>query len=287
MKEAASPPVPFLDQAACIEAWFDVLGPMNGASSKDHRSGIYPIEGRLNDLRQLFERTTATRASGVPLPLFSAFDSADLDLLDRLLLLALLRDSLDARSGGGVVLARLCDAAGASSHVQQESVRTRLEEKGNLRTHRFVESDADPLLEKRFYHLPDAAREGYRYTVDEDGDLSIRREGRWLVLFASDDDSQHFRLSIPAFWECESEAEANLALELVNEIDKEYKVVRFVLKDGWVWASVKMYLEPMSAFAATFDRCADLLCETTAEFRRRMRRGVAEERRLDPAAEPE
>jgi hypothetical protein len=41
--------------------------------------------------------------------------------------------------------------------------------------------------------------EGYRYKVDEDGDISLRREGRWLVLFASDDDSQHFRLSFPAF----------------------------------------------------------------------------------------
>lgn len=126
--------------------------------------------------------------------------------------------------------------------------------------------------------------EGYRYTVDEDGDLSLRREGRWLVLFASDDDAQHFRLSFPAFWECESEAETDLALDLVNQMNRGYKVVRFVLVDGWVWSSVEMYLEPLSAFRGTFDRCADLLCEATADFRRRMRRGTAET--SSPSPEP-
>jgi hypothetical protein len=64
---------------------------------------------------------------------------------------------------------------------------------------------------------------------------------------------------------------AELALDLVNQMNKSYKVVRFVLVDGWVWANVEMYIDPLSAFRGTFDRCADLLCEITAEFRRRMR----------------
>ena len=171
MKKAASPPVPFPGQAACLEAWFDVLGPMNGASKDDHRSGIYPIEGRLGDIRRLVARTVATRASGVNLPFFEAIDAlgavggagaagtGGLDLLDRLLLLALVRDSFDARSRGGLVLAQLCDAAGAATYVQQETVRKRLEESGSLRAHRLVECDADPDLQKRFYHVPTAARD--------------------------------------------------------------------------------------------------------------------------------
>ena len=129
--------------------------------------------------------------------------------------------------------------------------------------------------------------EGYRYKVDEDGDLSLRREGRGLVLFASDEDTQHFRLSIPAFWECESAAEADQALDLVNQMNKGYKMVRFVLVDGWVWANVEMYIEPLSAFRSTFDRCADLLCETTAEFSRRMRRAQSTTPAALPTAPPQ
>ena len=171
MKKAAPPPAPFPSQAACLEAWFDVLGPMNGSSKTDHRSGIYPIEGRLGEIRQLVATTVATRGSGVNLPFFDAIDTlgtvdspgpasaGGLDLLDRLLLLALVRDSFEARSRGGLVLAQMCDAAGAATHTQQEAVRERLEESGSLRAHRLVESDADPDLQKRFYHVPIAARD--------------------------------------------------------------------------------------------------------------------------------
>ena len=165
MKKAASPPAPFPSQAACLEGWFDVLGPMNGSSGKEYRSGIFPVERRLGEIRGLLARNVATRASGVKLPFFDALESfgpdgtSGLDLLDRLLLLALVRDSFDARSNGGLVLAQLCDAAGAATHVQQEMVRTRLEESGRLRAHLLVHSDADPDFQKRYYRVPAAARE--------------------------------------------------------------------------------------------------------------------------------
>ena len=165
MKKAASPPAPFPSQAACLEGWFDHLGPMNGSSGKEYRSGIFPIEGRLEETGRLLARNVATRASGVKLPFFDALESfgpdgtSSLDLLDRLLLLALLRDSFDARSSGGLVMMQLCDAAGAATHVQQEMVRKRLEDNGRLRAHLLVQSDADPDFQKRYYRVPAAARE--------------------------------------------------------------------------------------------------------------------------------
>ena len=113
--------------------------------------------------------------------------------------------------------------------------------------------------------------EGYRFTVDEDGDFSLRREGKWLVLFV-DDDPVYFRLSAPNLFECKSEAQVDLALVVANEMNRAYKVVKFVVVDGWVWGNVEMYLQPLDVFRATFDRCADLLCETASEFCRRMRR---------------
>ncbi len=150
---------PFRGDRECLQAWFEALGPMNGASAKDHCSGILPIEARLPMLRPLSARTAATRAAGVRVPLFDAFDSAGFDLLDRLIVLALLRDSFDARSPGCVYRTQLCDAAGASTHVQQEAVRARLEEGGVLRRLRLVQSDADSNASKRYYRMPAAARE--------------------------------------------------------------------------------------------------------------------------------
>ena len=129
--------------------------------------------------------------------------------------------------------------------------------------------------------------EGYRYDVDDDGDIALRREGRWLTLFASDDDSDYFRFSCPNIWECESEREAKVALETVNQMNRTFKVVKFILVDGWVWANVEAYVHPLDTFRGSFDRCADLLCETTAEFRRRMKKAMAEAPRPAPPADPQ
>ena len=129
--------------------------------------------------------------------------------------------------------------------------------------------------------------EGYRYEVDEDGDISLRREGRWLVLFSSDDDPNYFRFSLPSLWECESERETQVALETANQMNRSFKVVKFIVVDGRVWANVEQYFHPLEAFKASFDRSADLICETAADFRRRMRKAMAGERRPEPAAEPE
>lgn len=124
--------------------------------------------------------------------------------------------------------------------------------------------------------------EGYRYKVDEDGDISLRREGRWLALFASDDDPNYFRFSVPNLWECDGEHETQLALETANQMNRTFKVIKFALVDGWVWANVEQYFHPLEAFRGSFDRSADLLCETAADFRRRMRKALAAE---PPAAE--
>ncbi len=119
--------------------------------------------------------------------------------------------------------------------------------------------------------------EGYRYEVDEDGDISLRREGRWLALFASDDDPNYFRFSVPNLWECDGERETALALETANQMNRTFKVIKFVVVDGWVWANVEQYFHPLEAFRGSFDRSADLLCETAADFRRRMRKAMAAE----------
>lgn len=142
----------FASSAECLESWFLALGPMTGSSDR-HPACILPIEERLPALRTLAARTKATRAAGLAVPVLDAIEGLGLDLLDRLLLLGLLRDALDARSNGGRRLASLCDAAGAASWTQQQLVRERLDEKGALRRLGFVESDDDLADAERVYRL--------------------------------------------------------------------------------------------------------------------------------------
>ena len=142
----------FESSGACLEAWFRALGPMTGSSDR-HSTGILPIEERLPALRRLAARTNSTRREGLAVPVLDAIEGLGLDLLDRLLLLGLLRDTLDARSNGGRRIASLCDAAGAASWTQQRLVRRRLDEEGALRRLGLVESDDDLADAERVYRL--------------------------------------------------------------------------------------------------------------------------------------
>ncbi len=126
--------------------------------------------------------------------------------------------------------------------------------------------------------------EGYRFTVDEDGDISFRCEGKWYVLFV-DSDPMYFRLTIPNLFECKGQQQADLALVVANDLNRSYKVAKLVVVDGWVWCNVEMFLIPLDTFRATFERCVELLSEACGDFRQRMKR-APEKTQPAPAPSP-
>jgi AAA+ superfamily predicted ATPase len=145
---------PFPDAQTCLQSWFDSLGNLNVASAP----ASWRIERRLAGFRELDQRTSATWAAGIRLPFFEAFENLGLDLLDRLVLLALLRDSFEPDSPGGLTRTQLSVAAGAAAFFQQEMLRERLE-RGTLRERGLVEDDGDRSLADRYYRLAPWARQ--------------------------------------------------------------------------------------------------------------------------------
>ena len=131
---------------------------------------------------------------------------------------------------------------------------------------------ADPST-KRALYTEYLKEQGYRFGVDEDGDLSIHVQGRSLCLFADEEnDPGFFRLALPNFFECQDDDQTRRALVVANDLHRQYKVVKFTVVDGCVWASVEMFIEPLASFRSTFGRCADLLCEACGDFRNRMKK---------------
>jgi len=144
---------PFTDAATCLEEWFCVLGPLTGFPCTDHPSGILPFSERLPEIDLLLARTAATRQAGTVVAVLDALDTLGLDLLDRLLTLALLRTSMDSRLRQGLRFRELCEAVGAAEWRDQEDLRKRLEEKGALRHLSLLQSDDDTLEAERLYRL--------------------------------------------------------------------------------------------------------------------------------------
>jgi|GEM_PF-1720508 len=170
-------PRPFRDEGECLDAWFAALGPMNGNKSGGHASLFIPISERMPALRHLTDRSSATRRAGVRLRFLDAFDGLGLDLLDRLLLLAFLRDALDVRAGRGMTLGYLCDVAGAAEWSHQDVLRSRLEVAGTLRRLRIVQSDADPVAHERCYRLAPRWKAALFAGLTEPGEESLPEAG--------------------------------------------------------------------------------------------------------------
>ncbi len=149
---------PYTDGAACLEAWFRVLGAMDGFPVTDHPSGILPLEDRAEAFELAQERTRATLEAGIPVPVLDGMETLGLDVLDQLVVLALLRNSLDARQSEGLRLRQICEASGAADWKRQETLRSRLERAGALRHLGLVQSDGDTVAAERLYRLTPAWR---------------------------------------------------------------------------------------------------------------------------------
>jgi hypothetical protein len=117
------------------------------------RAGTLPPADPAERLTCLLARTEATLEVGADLPLERFIRKNGLDLVDRLLLVALLSDALSPNSDGGLRMCDLTTAAGASTFEAQEIVRTRIEDCGALRTAELLESDMDTSALKRYYRL--------------------------------------------------------------------------------------------------------------------------------------
>jgi hypothetical protein len=115
------------------------------------------------------------------------------------------------------------------------------------------------------------ASEGFRPSVDEDGDIRFRHEGRTLFLFRDPKDPEYFRVALPGAWECESPEEETRALAAANAVNRDLKVVKCVLVDGVVWISVELFLDPPEAFRPVFSRLLDVIGSAAWQIRGRMR----------------
>lgn len=147
-------PTPFPDAFAYLDAWFDLLGPDRLADESPVALARIPsIEQRLGLVSFLHARTERSLAAGVELPFEAFVNARPLDLLDRLLLLALLRHALDPLADPGIPTIRLLRAVGADGVGRRQLVLSRLEEGGALRDLGAVQSIPDAAIGTRVYRL--------------------------------------------------------------------------------------------------------------------------------------
>ena len=146
--------VPFKDGLDYLEAWFAALGvplaPEAIAAASPAVAVPAVVYARLPDL---LLRTARTAGTGVSLPFEEFVGKHEMDLVDRLVLLALLRDAHEPRSGAGVSRANLFAAVEATTLSRRLDTLSRLEERGVLRDLKLVECLPGWTRDERRYRL--------------------------------------------------------------------------------------------------------------------------------------
>ncbi len=158
----------FVDCYHYLTSWFQLLGPAHlEDESKAHLSDVPPFEVRLDSMHALERVTENSLATGVPLPFEEFIRQNEMDLVDRLILLALLREALDPLSDGGVPLIKIMWALGADHVGRQWEIRRRLDVVGDLRDSAIIECAPSPDLLQCRYRL---AHRYIEYLTTGEGD---------------------------------------------------------------------------------------------------------------------
>lgn len=99
--------------------------------------------------------------------------------------------------------------------------------------------------------------QGFRSSVDSDGDLSFRYEG--VPMFCSNDDNDplFLRIFMPGIYTVKGDREK--VLEAISTINREIKAVKAFLVEDRLWISLEMYVDSTPDIDDFIERCLDIL----------------------------
>ena len=116
--------------------------------------------------------------------------------------------------------------------------------------------------------------EGYRPSIDEDGDVAFKFEGGNYFISIYEDDEEYFQLVYPFFWEIENDEERERAIAACIETTRGQKSVKvFMVKDNNdVSAATEAFFAAKEDVKRIFPRYLHSIQSGIAAFREIMRR---------------
>lgn len=102
------------------------------------------------------------------------------------------------------------------------------------------------------------SNEGYKYEVDEDGDIRFKYQGRSFFCTSDQRDERYFRIIMPNIYTVENNR--TKVLEAVNTVSRDMKVVKAYLVEDHLWLSIEMFVDSSPEVEDFMDRCLNILC---------------------------
>ena len=113
--------------------------------------------------------------------------------------------------------------------------------------------------------------EGYRPSIDVDGDVQFKREGRTYFIIISEKDPEFFRLVLANIWKIEDDLERSRVLVAADHSNAVSKVAKvYMVKDN-VWVCVELFLAAPEDFRGIFERSMSAMEAGVSNYVERMR----------------
>ena len=99
--------------------------------------------------------------------------------------------------------------------------------------------------------------EGYKYDVDNDGDIHFKYEGLHIYFTVDQNDQSFFRLIMPGIYQVENNRVR--VLEAACKVTRDLKVLKAFLVEDHLWLTIEMFLDTSPEVKDFFPRCLSLM----------------------------
>jgi hypothetical protein len=98
-------------------------------------------------------------------------------------------------------------------------------------------------------------QEGYAPSVDSDGDVAFKSDGRTYYIIVDEGDPVYFKILFPNFWKIESEAERAKASTVIMTVNRVVKVIKvYIGSNDSASIIADIYLNTPESFNNRFPR---------------------------------
>jgi hypothetical protein len=108
--------------------------------------------------------------------------------------------------------------------------------------------------------------DGFRPTLDADGDVAFKFEGGSFFIRPSADDPQFHLIALPGIWTIETEADRARARLAALKVTGDIKVAKVVIYMDAVWVTAELFLPAPEVLGDVYERCLRAILSARRSF---------------------
>jgi len=115
--------------------------------------------------------------------------------------------------------------------------------------------------------------EGFKGTLDDDGDIDFKFEGDKYILFVDENDPEYFRIQAGYGCDFNSDEDIFKHLEAANAVNAEYKLGKIFVRveKELVLLETSLFLAQPEGFKPFFKRCLGILQGMISDFAEKLK----------------